>query len=367
MFQDMLPAGETFVSATDSMGGTVTNSGGTLSENIGTLAAGATDTITVVVTPDSSLADQSVTNTASVSATNFNGGTSISSSATTSISSGTVTTGVGFLAGVPGDGTAQTFVQNLYRELLGREPDSAGEASWVAYLQQHDNAAGRTQVIQGFMNSPEYAVHYVTTVYQVVLGRAPDAAGLQYWTQKMGQPGTPGNAGGGDEKYLVAAFYGSDEFYIQSGNTPQGWINALYEDILNRAPDSSGAAFWAKELSTRGSADRDGIVRDLLTTPEAAHDLLDTFYPTAGGTASTPLAAPGTTAGTGRNELSLLTGAGWENLYLEGPYGNTQEGNDAFFAALAGDAPWDDLQFLILNTAQYYSNPNRPVTGGLTA
>jgi hypothetical protein len=348
------------------LGGTITNTGGTLSEDIGSLAAGATDVITIIVTPGSSLAGTSVTNTASVSATNFNGGASISSSATTSISGTTVTTGVGFLAGVPGDGTVETFVENLYRELLGREPDTVGAASWVAFLQQNDSAGGRMQVIQGFMNSPEYAVHYVTTLYEVILGRAPDPAGLQFWSQKMGQPGTPdSNSGSADEKNIVAAFFGSDEFYLKSGNTPQGWINALYEDILGRSPDSGGAMFWANELATRGSGDRDGIVRDLLTTPEAAHDLLDTFYPTAGGTASTPLATPGTTAGTGRNELSLLTGAGWENLYLQGPYGNSPQGNDAFFASLVGGSGWDELQVLILNTAQYYTNPNRPVTVGL--
>jgi hypothetical protein len=119
-------------------------------------------------------------------------------------------------------------------------------------------------------------------------------------------------------------------------------------------------------LSVRGAGDRDGIVRDLLSTPEAAHDILDTFYSMQGGTASTPLATPGTVAGTGRDELSLLTGGGWENLYLEGPYGNTQEGNDGFFAELAGGAGWDEVQLQILSTSQYYNNPNRPVSVGST-
>ena len=75
----------------------------------------------------------------------------------------------------PGDGTPQTFVQNLYRELLGREPDSAGDSFWVAYVQQHNNAAGLSQAITAFMNSQEYAIHYITTLYQVILDRAPDA------------------------------------------------------------------------------------------------------------------------------------------------------------------------------------------------
>jgi len=362
-FTDTLPAGETFVSATDSLGGTVTNTNGTLSEAIGSLAASATDTITIVVTVGSSLAGTTVTNTASVSATNFNGGVAITSAFPITVSTTTVVTGVGFLSGVPGDGTEQTFVRNLYRELLGREPDSSGEAFWLSYLSAHDNAAGRQQVIQAFMNSPEYAIHYITTAYNVILHRAPDAGGLAFWTGKMGQPGTPGqNAGSADEKFIIAALYGSDEFYLDSGSTPQGWINALYMDILGRPADGGGLTFWTNELKTRGAGDRDGIVRDLLTTKEAAHDLLDSFYPAAGGTASTPLTAPGTTAGTGMTELALLTGAGWENLYLEGAYGSSPQGNDGFFASLAGNGNWDDIQLLILESGQFYSNANRPVT-----
>jgi uncharacterized repeat protein (TIGR01451 family) len=362
-FTDPLPANLIFVSATDSLGGSITNTGGTLIEDIGSLAAGATDVITIIVTPGSSLAGTSVTNTASVSATNFNGGAAINASATTSISSTVIKTGVGFVAGVPGDGTIATFVHNLYRQLLGREPDANGETYWETLLQQNNTPAERTKVIAAFLNTPEYAIHYITTLYQVILGRAPDADGLQFWTQKMGQPGTAGqHSGSADEKYIVAAFFGSDEFYLKSGNTPEGWINALYEDILGRAPDGSGAAFWASELATRGAGDRDGIVRDLLTMPEAAHDLLDTFYPAPGGTASTPLAAPGTKAGTGRDDLAVITGDGWENLYLQGPFDSQPEGNDAFFTSLTGGAGWDDLQAMILNTDQYYINPNRPIT-----
>jgi hypothetical protein len=183
----------------------------------------------------------------------------------------------------------------------------------AAYVQQHNNAAGVSQAISAFMNSPEYAVHFVITLYEMILDRAPDAAGLQYWTSKMGMPGTPGaNSGSADEKAIVAAFFGSDEFYFISGNTPQGWIGALYGDILGRAADGSGAAFWANELSTRGAGDRDGIVRDLLTTPEAAHLVLDSLYPAAGGTSSNPLPVPGAPACTGSTGLATITGDGWK-------------------------------------------------------
>ena len=268
-----------------------------------------------------------------------------------------------YLAGVPGDGTNATFVHNLYRELLGREGDSGGVAFWNAYLQEHDDAAGRLQVLQAFLNSPEYKSHYVSVLYQVFLGRAPEAGGLQFWTDKMGSPGTPGeHSGSADEKFVFAAILGSDEFYLKAGNTPQGWVNALYEDLFGRAADGAGMTFWTNELATRGAGDRDGIVRDLLTTPEAAHLLLNVFYPAAGGTAAHPLPAPGTAVPSGSTDLAVATGDGWENLYLEGPFDSATEGNDAFFAELAAGAAWDDVQLQLLATAQFYTNPNRPIT-----
>ena len=111
------------------------------------------------------------------------------------------------------------------------------------------------------------------------------------------------------------------------------------------------------------SGDRDDLVADLLTTPEAAHLELDSFYPAPGGTSTHPLAAPGSAAGTGLTELAIITGGGWENLYLQGPYDSQPEGNDGFFTALANGAGWDDVQLLLLQTSQFYTNPNRPVTG----
>ncbi|HVX61139.1 MAG TPA: DUF4214 domain-containing protein [Pirellulales bacterium] len=270
---------------------------------------------------------------------------------------------IALLAGQPGDGTPQTFVQNLYRELLGREPDAPGDSFWVNYLKQHNNSAGQAQVVQAFLNSHEYAVHYIATLYHVILGRAPDAPSLQYWTSKMGSPGTPGGAAGSaDEKAIVAAFFGSDEFYIKAGNTPQSWINAVYQDVFGRTADGQGLGFWTNELTVRGAGGRDGIIRELLSSPEAAHLVLDSFYPAAGGTNSHPLPVPGAPAGAGSTELATIAGDGWENLYLQGPYNSQPQGNDGFFDLLAGGVGWDDVQLLLLKTSQYDTNPNRPVT-----
>jgi hypothetical protein len=269
---------------------------------------------------------------------------------------------IGYLAGVPGDSTNETFVHNLYRELLGREPEPGGSAFWLGLLQQNNNAAGRQAVVQGFLNSPEYKSHYVTTLYQVFLNRVPEAAGLKFWTDGMGQPGTAGgHNGAADELFVLAGIVGSDEFYSQSGGSVGSFVNALYKDVLGRTGESAGVDFWTAMVQA-DPANRDGIARLFLGAPEAEHKLLDAFYPAAGGTAGTVLPAPGTGVASNADALSVATGDGWENLYLEGASGNSPEANDQYFAELASGTAWDDLQMQLLTTAQFYTNANRPQT-----
>lgn len=362
---DALPAGISGFSYTASAAGGATGfsatGSGAIDDTAVNLPVGGSVTyvVTASVAPGASGV---VTNTANVT---LPGGEVNSGSGSAAVSdnvAATVPQGIGYLAGAPGDGTAQTFVHNLYRELLGREPDPAGEAYWVAQVQQNDTAAGRQTVISSFLNSTEYKDHYITTLYEVFLGRAPEAAGLQFWTAKMGEPGTAGgHSGSADEKLILAGIVGSDEFYADVGGTSQGFVHALYQDLLGRSSSPAEQTFWVNLLQSQ-QQNRDGIVRLFLSSPEAAHKLLDSFYPAPGGTAANPLPAPGAGVPAHTYDLATVTGLGWENLYLQGPFGNSPEGNDAFFTALAGGDSWDDVQLELLASDQFYNNPNRPVT-----
>lgn len=350
----VLPAGLTLVSATDPLG-TVAVSGNTITDVFGAVPPLVVDPeeLQVTVIPGAALGGTSVTNTATLT---FNGATQ-QQSAITRIDEPRAF----FLQSAPGDGTAVAEVTNLYWNLLGRAPDPAGLQSWVAYLTANANAYGQQVMVSSFLNSPEYKSHYITSLYAIFLGRAPDPAGFAYWTAKLGNPGTLGGAtGSADEKQVLAAILGSDEFYYDAGGTPQSWIDALYENLLGRAPGSDEAAFWQQELATGAVPDRDGMVRDILSSPEAVHDMLDMFYPAAGGTATTALPVPGDPAGGSGTKLAELTGGGWENLYFSGPYGGLPEGDDGFYAELVGGAGWDVVQFQMLTSLQFYSSPNPP-------
>src|SRR4051812_27989510 len=78
------------------------------------------------------------------------------------------------------------FVTDLYRRLLHREPDRQGLHFWVGQLD--DREVGRLEVATAFLLSREYATShrdhasFVDGLYRDVLGRAPDRPGRAFWT-----------------------------------------------------------------------------------------------------------------------------------------------------------------------------------------
>jgi hypothetical protein len=82
----------------------------------------------------------------------------------------------------------------------------------------------------------------VTSAYQQLLGRAPDAAGLAYWVQQI------------DAGKITAA-----QVYAQIAGTSEAMtrqITQLYESVLGREPDAGGLASWLKAMSSGMSAEQ---------------------------------------------------------------------------------------------------------------
>jgi len=88
--------------------------------------------------------------------------------------------------------TTESKVTEIYVATFGRAPDTAGLAYWVGQV-----AAGSLtldQVAQSFFDQPETKAKYpegtsyasfITTIYQNVLNRDPDQAGLNYWVGEL--------------------------------------------------------------------------------------------------------------------------------------------------------------------------------------
>lgn len=102
----------------------------------------------------------------------------------------------------------EAFVTRMYNVVLGRNPDSAGLRNWVEKLNSHESEA--SDIILGFFFSSEYinkkktADEQVTDCYNAMLGRNPDPTGMQNWKKRL--------ESGMTLRTVCAGFAGSTEF-----------------------------------------------------------------------------------------------------------------------------------------------------------
>jgi hypothetical protein len=100
----------------------------------------------------------------------------------------------------------------VYQAAFNRAPDQAGLGYWIAAM---DKGMSLVDVAAQFVASTEFTGRYgkldgaafLTTVYQNVLHREPDAAGLDFWVGYMN--------GGGSRAGLLAQFSESHENQVQ--------------------------------------------------------------------------------------------------------------------------------------------------------
>jgi hypothetical protein len=96
-------------------------------------------------------------------------------------------------------------VDALYLSLLGRGPDQAGEDFWTNQLQGLETLI---QVANGFTGSTEGLSVRIQQTYQRYLGRGADAGGLAFWLSQYRL--------GAVNEDIVTGFVASDEFFAQA-------------------------------------------------------------------------------------------------------------------------------------------------------
>lgn len=154
------------------------------------------------------------------------------------------------------------FVTLLYNNVLNRGPDDAGLQAWLDLLA---NGSSRADVVLGFVNSPEFidktefpAISYfaelqdmhlgqVYRAYEAVLARTPDVAGFSGWVELL------------DTEQLtlqevINGFTGSQEFETTYGSlNDTEFVTLLYNNVLDRAPDTAGLQAWLDLLASGSS------------------------------------------------------------------------------------------------------------------
>jgi hypothetical protein len=160
----------------------------------------------------------------------------------------------------------QVFVSHLYEDLLQRPAEDAGLAYWAGML---DQGQTRLQVVQGIENSTEYRSDLVQSLYSRYLHRHADPSGLAAFTQLL--------AGGGTVEQAASQILGSQEYYQQRGQgTAAGFLGALYQDALRRAPDPTGRGVFLLALSNGASQQQ--IAEAIFSSTEYRQDLVQSDY-----------------------------------------------------------------------------------------
>jgi hypothetical protein len=175
-----------------------------------------------------------------------------------------------------GNGSNATWVNSIWLDLLGR-PVGTGE-TWAL---QGLNAGTftRAQVAAIVVSSDEYHSRIIRGTYVALLGRIPQAADIASWLPLVRQ-GSSGPGVPTPDQRFVAALLGSNEFFYRLGNTNSSWLSSLYTVLLGRAPDVAGYTGTLNVLLNSYVSQRQLASQILDTSSEYRARLITGYYET---------------------------------------------------------------------------------------
>lgn len=161
----------------------------------------------------------------------------------------------------------QRLATEVYQDLLSRPGDPGGLAFWAGLI---DSGQPRYQIALSLAASTEYRGDQVQAQYEKYLHRSTDgtfsSGGEGFWINYI--------ADGGTFEQLGESLIASNEYFVtRGGNTNAGYVNALYNDILGRGPEST---YWVDRLNT--GTPRWVVSAAILTSTEAAQNRINGFF-----------------------------------------------------------------------------------------
>lgn len=149
---------------------------------------------------------------------------------------------------IDGGAGFDTAIYNSYRFQISLHQTGAGKFELV-YLDlpegNHDNLIGVERLHLNDVTVAldiDGAAGQAFRIYQAAFNRTPDQAGLGYWINAIDH--------GAALNEVARGFVNSAEFSALYGSNPANAdiVTRLYANVLHRAPDAGGAAFWTDVL-----------------------------------------------------------------------------------------------------------------------
>jgi SpoIID/LytB domain protein len=162
---------------------------------------------------------------------------------------------------------AEQVVRALYQDVLGRGPDPAGLANWTSAVLTTGNAQ---VVARGLIYSPERMNTLVVALYRSALLRDPEPAGRDSWVRNLEASRSLTS--------LQVSIYGSPESLQRLGRGDlRAWAGALYVALLGRTASVSERQYWVDFTALHGRA---AVVASIARSDEAGMRRLTVYYQT---------------------------------------------------------------------------------------
>ena len=156
------------------------------------------------------------------------------------------------------------FVELVYNNVLDREPDTAGLNHWRDSLAAEQLSRGGVMLAfsdsaefkesSGIIAPPESGSDGRSTerLYLAHFERPAEAGGLRYWESQR--------AGGLSLTEMSQLFATSEEFIATYGSlSDDAFVALVYGNVLDRQPDPEGQAHWTLQLAT-SNLSRGGVM-----------------------------------------------------------------------------------------------------------
>jgi hypothetical protein len=135
-------------------------------------------------------------------------------------------------------------ITELFTWLTGAAPTASQRAAWKADLDAGEVLPGDLVAALRAGTDATANVDPTTRLYSAYLTRVPDKSGLDFWLNRR--------RNGWTLIRISSFFADSSEFKNRYGSlSNRAFVELIYENVLRREPDAAGLDFWTRRLDTR--------------------------------------------------------------------------------------------------------------------
>ncbi len=157
----------------------------------------------------------------------------------------------------------ERLVEQFFEQLLDRDADDNGLNFFLGLLNQGKSAADIVAQIEA---TTEFLAAEVQALFQQLLHRGAEPSAVSFFSKQL-------SAGQG-ERHAEGLIISSPEYFQLHGGNGNAFLDAMYQDLLNRGIDPGAESFWSSKTLTSSSA-RDQIAAAVFSSDEFLTNLIE--------------------------------------------------------------------------------------------